>query len=102
MPLPWSLTLHFHGAKLKVLTQSFVPTAGSDGAGADKASLLAKNVYEGVRQRVHQLQADVQERDKHAAALQSKLDAVEQQHEAALQQSKLDQQVSLRCSCVLS
>lgn len=57
--------------------------------------MLAKNVYEGVKQRMHQLQADVQQRDKHVADLQAKLTALANQHESALRQLHLDQQVSL-------
>lgn len=57
------------------------------------------NVYEGVRQRMHQLQTDVQERDKRVAELQSQLDTLAVQHESALRQVLLDQQVSSCCYC---
>ena len=59
----------------------------------DKASLLAKTVYEGVRQRVQQLQADVQARDQQVAALQADLEAAALQRDVALKQAQSEQQV---------
>ena len=89
------VVLLFFEAAMRLCSQSLVAAIGSGDAAVDKASLLAKNVYEGVRQRMHQLQADVQDRDKHAAVLQSKLETLAQQHKSALQQMQLEQQVGL-------
>lgn len=67
--------------------------AGSAEPGPDKAALLAQTVYEGVKQRVQQLQADVQARDRQVAALHSDLEAAALQRDAALKQAQAGQQV---------
>lgn len=77
--------------------------------------MLAKNVYEGVKQRMSQLQADVREREERLAAVQSQLGTLALEHDSALRQVKLEQQVSIaviivslyafftaECGCVLS
>lgn len=67
--------------------------------GADKASLLAKTVYDGVKQRMHQLQADVQARDQQIASLQAGLEAAALHRDAALKQAQAEQQVQDLCTC---
>ena len=57
--------------------------------------MLAKSVYEGVKQRMGQLQTDVHEREKRLAALQSQLEALALEHESALKQLQLKQQVRM-------
>ena len=74
-------------------SQSWSVTVGSAEPSMDKASLLAKTVYEGVRQRVQQLQADVQARDQQVAALQADLEAAASQRDVALKQAQCEQQV---------
>lgn len=59
--------------------------------------MLAKNVYEGVKQRMSQLQADVREREERLAALQTQLGNLALEHESALRQVRLEQQVSICC-----
>ena len=54
-------------------------------------------MYEGVKQRMGQLQTDVQEREKRLAALQSQLEALALEHESALKHLQLEQQVSMCC-----
>ncbi|KAL0047405.1 hypothetical protein WJX82_002558 [Trebouxia sp. C0006] len=71
-------------------------SAGSaEPPGADKASLLAKTVYEGVKQRMHQLQANVQARDQQVASLQAGLEAAALHRDAALKQAQTEQQCAL-------
>ncbi|DBA83689.1 TPA: hypothetical protein ACH3X1_006232 [Trebouxia sp. C0004] len=72
-----------------------VSTGSAEPPGADKASLLAKTVYEGVKQRMHQLQADVQARDHQIASLQAGLEAAALHKEAALKQAQAEQQCAL-------
>lgn len=71
--------------------------SGASTDGTDQASMLAKNVYEGVKQRMSQLQADVREREERLAALQSQLGNLALEHESALRQVRLEQQVSICC-----
>ena len=59
--------------------------------------MLAKNVYEGVKQRMNQLQTDVREREERLAALQSQLGNLALEHESALRHVRLEQQVSICC-----
>ncbi len=72
--------------------------AGSAEPGADKASLLAKTVYEGVKQRMHQLQADVQACNQQIASLQAGLEAAALHRDAALKQAQAEQQVQDLCN----
>ena len=85
--------------------RSFLVCAVGPGSlGADQASLLAKSVYEGVKQRMSQLQTDAQEREKRLAAQQSQLEALAVEHESALRRLQLEQQVSMCCHmgyCIL-
>ena len=64
------------------------------GTAADKASTLAKSMYEGVRQRMKQLQTDVQLRDEQILDLQSQLADAAKQQLAQQSQAHADQQVS--------
>jgi len=61
--------------------------------------LLAKTVYEGVKQRMHQLQADVQARDQQIASLQASLEAAALHRDATLKQAQAEQQVWNLCTC---
>ena len=70
---------------------------GPGSVGMDQASLLAKSVYEGVKQRMGQLQTDAQEREKRLAAQQSQLEALALEHESALKRLQLEKQVSMCC-----
>jgi len=56
-------------------------------------------VYEGVKQRMHQLQADVQARDQQIASLQDGLAAAALHRDAALKQAQAEQQVWDLCTC---
>ena len=50
-------------------------------------------MYEGVKQRMHQLQANVQARDQQVASLQAGLEAAALHRDAALKQAQTEQQV---------
>ena len=69
------------------------------GAAAGKASDLAKSMYEGVRARMRQLQADVQLRDAQVLTLQSQLAAAAEDKLAVQHQAQKDQQVSIAAAC---
>ena len=67
--------------------------AESAATAADKASALAKSMYEGVRQRMKQLQTDVSQRDQHIHVLQSELAEAAREKVAQQHQAHADQQV---------
>lgn len=56
-------------------------------------------MYEGVKQRMHQLQSDVQARDQQIASLQAGLEAATLHRDAALKQAQTEQQVQNLCTC---
>lgn len=56
-------------------------------------------MYEGVKQRMHQLLADVQARDQQIASLQADLEAAALHRDAALKQAQAEQQVQDLGTC---
>ena len=68
--------------------------AGTATGSTDTASLLAQNVYEGVKQRMQQLQAAVQAKERQIAALQADMVTAEEHRATALKQADAKQQVS--------
>ena len=76
------------------MNQLIPSDAGNAKGTTDTASLLAQNVYEGVKQRMQQLQTAVQAKDLQIVTLQADMATAEEHRVAALKQADAKQQVS--------